>query len=81
MPMETQNHTGKEGEAIFCGGTRIVDPRGETIVDAGEEEKVITNELDRELLIHTRQTTTFLRDRRPHLYKAITSETEDLPLY
>ena len=74
------NHTGKEGEAIFCGGTRIVDPRGETVVDAGEEEKVITNELDRELLIRTRQTTTFLRDRRPHLYKAITSETEDLPL-
>lgn len=41
------NPTGKEGEAIFYGETRIVDPRGETIVDAGEEEKVITNELNR----------------------------------
>ena len=73
------NHTGQEGDAVFCGSSRIVDPKGEVIVDAGEEEKVITAELDRQFLINTRQTTPFLRDRRPHLYKAIVSETEDLP--
>jgi len=73
------NHTGQEGDAIFYGGSRIVSPKGEIIVDAGEEEKVITAELDRQLLISARQTTPFLRDRRPHLYKAIVSETEDLP--
>ena len=73
------NHTGQEGDAVFCGSSRIVDPKGEIIVDAGEEEKVITAELDRQFLINARQTTPFLRDRRPHLYKAIVSETEDLP--
>lgn len=72
------NHTGQEGEAVFCGGSRIVDPKGEVIVDAGEEERVITAELDRQLVINARQTTPFLRDRRPHIYKAIVSETEDL---
>ena len=39
-----------------------MNPRGETIVDAGGEEKVITYELGRELPIRTRQTTTFLKD-------------------
>ncbi len=72
------NHMGQEGDAIFCGNSRIVNPKGEIIVDAGEEEKVITAELDRQLLISARQTTPFLRDRRPHIYKAIVSETEDL---
>jgi N-carbamoylputrescine amidase len=74
------NHTGQEGEAIFCGGSRIVDPKGEIIVDAGEDEKIIAAELDREFLLNARQTTPFLRDRRPHIYKALVSETEDLPL-
>ncbi len=73
------NHTGREGDAIFCGGSRVVDPKGEIMVDAGEEEKIIAVELDRQLLISARQTTPFLRDRRPHIYKAIVSETEDLP--
>ena len=73
------NHSGQEGEAIFNGGSRIVDPKGDIIVDAGEEERVITADLKREHLINARQTTPFLRDRRPHLYKALVSETEDLP--
>jgi predicted amidohydrolase len=55
-----------------------VDPKGKIIAEAGEEEGIITAELSRELLMQTRQTTPFLRDRRPHLYQAITSETEDL---
>lgn len=72
------NHTGQEGDAVFCGNSRIVSPKGEIIVDAGEEERVITTELDRQSFINARQTTPFLRDRRPHIYKAIVSETEDL---
>lgn len=72
------NHSGQEGEAVFGGGTLIVDPKGRVIAEAGEEEGIITAELSREFLVQARQTTPFLRDRRPHLYKAITSETEDL---
>jgi len=72
------NHTGREGEALFGGGTLVADPKGRIVAEAGDKEGVISVELDRELLLQTRQTTPFLRDRRPHLYKAITSETEDL---
>lgn len=74
------NHAGQEGEAVFAGGTLIVDPKGKVVSEAGAEEGIITAELSRELLVQTRQTTPFLRDRRPDLYKAITSETEDLLL-
>jgi predicted amidohydrolase len=56
----------------------VVVPRGKIVGEAGAEEGVLTTELDRELLLQARQTTPFLRDRRPHLHKAITSETEDL---
>jgi len=72
------NHTGKEDEAAFAGGTLVVDPKGKIVCEAGEEEGIITTELDRKLLIQARQTNPFLRDRRPSLYKAITAETEDL---
>ncbi len=72
------NHTGQEDEAVFAGGTLIVDPRGRVISEAGAEEGIITAELNREVLRQIRQTTPFLRDRRPDLYRAITSETEDL---
>ncbi|HEY82488.1 MAG TPA: carbon-nitrogen hydrolase family protein [Dehalococcoidia bacterium] len=72
------NHTGQEGEAVFGGGTLVVDPKGRLIAEAGAGEGIITTELDREFFLQVRRTTPFLRDRRPHLYKAITSETEDL---
>jgi len=72
------NHSGQEGKVVFEGGTCIIDPQGEVVAAAGAEEEIITADLSRELLIYTRQTNPLLRDRRPDLYKAITSETDDL---
>jgi len=72
------NHVGQEGEAVLLGGTRIVDPGGKTVVTAGTGEEVITAELDRDLFVRARQTTPFLRDRRPDLYKIISTETDDV---
>ncbi len=74
------NHVGQEGDAIMIGGTRIVDPRGRIVAAAGADEEVIYADLDRDLFVETRRITPFLRDRRPDLYKAITTETDDLPL-
>ena len=74
------NHVGQEGDAVFEGGTRVVDPLGIVLTDAGSNEKIITAELDRDRLIEIRATSPFIRDRRPDLYKAITRETEDLLL-
>lgn len=72
------NHTGREDQALFAGGSLIADPKGRVIAEAGTEEGIITAELDHELLRQARQTSPFLRDRRPSLYKAIACETEDL---
>ncbi len=74
------NHVGQEKDAVIIGESRVVDPWGEVIVSIGDREGVIHCELDRGKLIHLRQTTSVLRDRRPDLYKAITADTEDLPL-
>lgn len=74
------NHVGQEKDAVIIGESRVVDPWGEVIVSAGDQERVIHCELDRGKLLQLRQTTSVLRDRRPDLYKAITTDTEDLPL-
>lgn len=75
------NHVGREEDAVLAGGSHIVDPKGRIVAAAStEEEQIISAELDRDLLVQVRQTMPFLRDRRPDLYKAITTETEDLPL-
>jgi len=69
------NHVGLEGAVSFAGGSCVVDPDGR-IVGMAEGEGVLTTELDRELLLNKRRTTPFLRDRRPHIYGAITRETD-----
>ena len=72
------NHVGQEADAVFLGGTRILDPQGRIVSAADGEEQIISAELDRDLLVQARQTTPFLRDRRPDLYRAIVTETDDL---
>jgi len=76
------NHAGREDQVVYAGGSCIVDPKGNIITEAGEDEKIITTELDRPLFVRARQNTPFLRDRRPDLYKPICMETDDLlPLH
>jgi N-carbamoylputrescine amidase len=70
------NHVGREGDAVFIGGTRVVSPLGNTIAEAGDEERKIVVELERELFLSNRRTSPLLRDRRPDLYRGITTETD-----
>ena len=72
------NHSGREDQAVYAGGSCVVDPKGNIIAEAGEDEKIITAELDRKVFIKTRQNTPFFRDRRPDLYGPICTETDDL---
>lgn len=74
------NHAGREDQVVYAGGSCIVDPKGNMIVEAGEEEKILTASLDRELFVGTRQNVPLLRDRRPDLYKSVCTETDDLAL-
>ena len=40
------NHSGREDQVVYAGGSCIVDPRGNIIVEAGEDENTISIELD-----------------------------------
>lgn len=72
------NHVGQEGKAVFFGGTKLVAPDGETVVQAEEQDDIIVADLDRDLFEQTRRLTPFFRDRRPDLYTALSTETDDL---
>ncbi len=45
-PVIMANRTGIEGDLTFWGGSRIVDPFGEVLAEAGPEEALITAEID-----------------------------------
>jgi len=45
-PVVMVNRTGIEGDLTFWGGSRIVDPFGQVLVEAGREPALITAEID-----------------------------------
>ncbi|NPV44398.1 MAG: carbon-nitrogen family hydrolase [Firmicutes bacterium] len=63
------NGVGKAKELKFCGNSMIIDPWGEVIACAGEEEGVITGELDLSIIHDIRERINVFRDRRPGIYK------------
>lgn len=65
------NRTGTEkGETTFGGLSRIVDPRGNVLIEAQEEDDVIVSEIDLQQVIDQRRTIPYLRDlNRPLLAK------------
>ncbi len=63
------NRAGTEGEMTFFGRSFVVNPRGEVIAQAKEnEEDLLVVELDLSLIEQTRRDLPFLRDRRPDAY-------------
>ena len=72
------NHAGRELDAMMGGGSMIVDPSGHTLALVEDDEGVIWADLDREEVRRGRISYPGLRDRRPDLYKAITTESDDL---
>ncbi|MCH3915710.1 MAG: carbon-nitrogen family hydrolase [Acidaminococcaceae bacterium] len=69
MFVVTCNSCGTAGETVYGGSSRILDPWGETIAAAGEQEEIITGELDFSVIKNIRETINVYRDRRPELYK------------
>lgn len=63
------NSCGKAGDTQYGGDSMMVDPWGQTIVQAGKTEKVLTAELDLHILKNIRKSIHVFRDRRPELYK------------
>jgi beta-ureidopropionase len=62
------NRVGKELESDYYGASLFIDPIGQTIVQAGDQEEVLVADLSLERLEDVRRTWPFFRDRRPDSY-------------
>lgn len=72
------NKVGKEGEWIFPGGSMIVDPLGNIIKSAKNKEEIITTDLDLSKVYDARIKNPVFRDRRPEVYKIISTFEEEI---
>ncbi|WP_192896575.1 carbon-nitrogen family hydrolase [Cohnella sp. AR92] len=63
------NRTGVSGTTRFFGHSMIVDPWGEIVAEAGEEETIVTAEIDLDLADEVRGRIPVFADRRPGLYE------------
>jgi predicted amidohydrolase len=67
------NRVGEGGGNAFAGGSVVLDPLGEPLARAGEEEAVISAEIDPEVVARVRRDFPFLRDRRRRLFEQAAS--------
>src|SRR6478609_4759280 len=72
------NYCGHENGLEYCGLSCVAAPDGSDAARAGRKEELIICELDHGLLTASRRTATYLADRRPQLYAALSTPT---PLY
>jgi len=66
------NRCGTEGDLHYTGQSCILGPDGSELARAGEGEEVIVATLDAGLLAKSRALNTYLADRRPAHYTALT---------
>jgi len=63
------NRVGEGGGHVFTGGSAIIDPLGQVLAKAGDEERLIIADLNPAKVTEVRGTLPFLRDRRPQLFR------------
>lgn len=63
------NRVGEGGGHAFAGGSVILDPMGEPLTQAGDQETLISAQIDPRLVQEVRRDFPFLRDRRRHLFE------------
>lgn len=63
------NSCGTAGETVYGGTSAIIDPWGETLALAGENEEIISADCDSSILKNIRETINVFADRRAELYK------------
>ena len=69
------NYCGSENGLEYCGLSCVAAPDGCDAARAGRDEELIICELDHGLLTASRRTATYLADRRPQLYAALSTTT------
>ncbi|MDF2837557.1 MAG: Nitrilase/cyanide hydratase and apolipoprotein N-acyltransferase, partial [Paenibacillus sp.] len=62
------NRMGQSGETSFFGHSMVIDPWGEIIAEAGEEECILFADIDLALVDEVRTRIPVFEDRRPSLY-------------
>lgn len=62
------NRVGTSTDTTFCGHSCIIDPWGETVVEGGEAEMLLTAEIDLARVATVRAQIPVFRDRRPEAY-------------
>lgn len=62
------NNCGRSGDMKFCGHSLMIDPWGEIIAEADEEEQILAGTCDLSVVAHIREHLNVFRDRRPELY-------------
>lgn len=62
------NRMGTSGDTVFFGHSMVVDPWGEVIAEAGEEEAILWADIDLDLVGEVRNRIPVFEDRRPQLY-------------
>jgi 5-aminopentanamidase len=70
------NRCGREGELEYCGLSCVVAPDGTDLARAGAGEELLVADLDIALHRDTRAPNTYLQDRRPELYAALTMQPD-----
>ncbi|EXJ23601.1 Aliphatic amidase AmiE [Alkalibacterium sp. AK22] len=63
------NSSGRTNTLDFCGHSVVIDPLGEVLKEAQEEEAVLTTDLDLIRLKEVREEIGIYQDRRPDLYR------------
>ncbi len=69
------NHCGTERDTRYVGGSLIAAPDGSTVRAGADDEEIILSTIDTAFLAERRREATYLRDRRPELYAALSEET------
>jgi len=62
------NRMGTSGETAFFGHSLVIDPWGEIVAEAGEEEGILWADIDLDLVSEVRSRIPVFEDRRPQLY-------------
>lgn len=62
------NCVGRHGRDTFYGHSLIIDPWGRVLAEGGEEEEIVTADIDLAEIERVRQSITVFADRRPEVY-------------
>lgn len=62
------NRVGTSGDTTFCGRSAIIDPWGETVIEGGDGEMLLTATIDLGQVTAVRERIPVFADRRPELY-------------